>query len=92
MNEAKHGDYAGVVDIARNGVDEIIRLNRQSNDLALLVKRLVRRLTAARLGAGSQAGDDQLSREALNYLRRKGLLGDPLRLTHNTCSPTVSAD
>ena len=82
-NEAKHGDYAGVVDIARNGVDEVTRLTRQSNDLALLVCRLVRRLSAARLGTGSKAGDDQLSREALDYLRRKGLNGDPRRTSHN---------
>ena len=74
-NEANHGDYSGVVDIAKNGVDEVIRLTQQSNDLALLVCRLVRRLSAARLGIGSQAGDDELSRAAMNYLRRKGLAG-----------------
>lgn len=83
MNEPKQCDYTGVVDIARNGVDEVIRLQRQSNDLALLVRRLVRRLSAARLGLGSEAGDQQLSREAVNYLRRKGLHGDPLRMTQN---------
>lgn len=26
MSDEQHGDYAGVVDIARNGIDEVIRL------------------------------------------------------------------
>lgn len=72
INKSEHGAYAGVVDVARNGVDEVIRLTRQSHDLALLVRRLLRRLIAARNGSGTRAGDDQLSREAMDYLRRKG--------------------
>ncbi len=80
---AKHGDYAGVVDVARNGVDEVIRLQRQCNDMALLVRRLLRRVTAARSGEGSEAGDKQMIREAIDYLERKGLCGSVTRDTHN---------
>lgn len=40
-------DYTGVVDIARNGVDETIRISRQVGDLAMLVARLARSLKCA---------------------------------------------
>jgi len=66
-------DYSGVVDIARNGVDEVIKLTRQANDLALLCARLVRRLRAARDGKGSAAGDADMERRVIEYLKRKGL-------------------
>jgi hypothetical protein len=82
-DEAKHGEYAGVIDVARNGIDEVIRLRRQCDDLALLVRRLLRRLIFARKGEGSEAGDRQLTREVLDYLDRKGLAGKAMRLTPN---------
>jgi len=47
-------------------------------DLALLVMRLARRLKAAREGRGTRAGDDALANQAVEYLRRKGLIS-PLR-------------
>ncbi len=67
-DNAKHGECSGVVDVARNGVDEVIRLYRQCNDLALLVRRLLRRVAVARSGAGSETGDKQIAREAIDYL------------------------
>lgn len=63
----------GVVDIARNGVDEVIKLTREVNDLALLCARLVKRLRAAREGKGSAIGDAQMEMTVIKYLTRHGL-------------------
>lgn len=56
---------------------------RERNDLALLVTRMARRLSVAQ--TVSQAGNDNLARQATDYLTRKGLLS-PLR------GPSGSAD
>ncbi len=56
-------DYTGVVDIARNGVDETIRISRQVGDLAMIVARLARSLKCACPG-------NKLAADALDYLKR----------------------
>ncbi len=53
-------------------------LRSQTLDLALLVKRLIRRMRAARTGEGIAAGDEALEQQCIGYLRRKGLTS-PLR-------------
>ena len=53
-------------------------LRSQTLDLALLVRRLIRRMRAARTGEGIAAGDEALEQKCIGYLRRKGLTS-PLR-------------
>jgi hypothetical protein len=53
-------------------------LRSQTLDLALLVRRLIRRMRAARTGEGIAAGDEALEQQCIGYLRRKGLTS-PLR-------------
>ena len=53
-------------------------LRSQTLDLALLIKRLIRRMRAARTGEGIAAGDEALEQQCIGYLRRKGLTS-PLR-------------
>lgn len=66
-------DHSGVIDIARNGIDEAIKLKRQVDDIALLAIRLVRRMRAAREGKGSAAGDAEMAKQVICYLKRHGL-------------------
>ena len=39
-----HGQYSGVVDIARNGIDEVIRLKAQAKQDTELIRQLVEAL------------------------------------------------
>ena len=39
-----HGQYSGVVDIARNGIDEVIRLKAQAKQDEALILQLVEAL------------------------------------------------
>lgn len=39
-----HGQYSGVVDIARNGIDEVIRLQTQAKQDEALILQLVEAL------------------------------------------------
>jgi hypothetical protein len=58
---------------------EVDRLNAERLDLAMLIIRLCQRMRAAREGRGIAAGDDALEQQALGYLKRKGIVGSPLR-------------
>lgn len=73
-------DYTGVIDIARNGVDEAIRLSRQVDDLAMLVARLARSLKCASHG-------NKLADEAMDFLRRNNLQGAIMRAP--TCNTSA---
>ena len=42
-----HGNYSGVVDIARNGIDEVIRLQTQAKQDTELIRQLVEALKVA---------------------------------------------
>ena len=42
-----HGQYSGVVDIARNGIDEVIRLKAQAKQDEALIRQLVEALEKA---------------------------------------------
>ena len=44
MALSDHGQYSGVVDIARNGIDEVIRLKAQAKQDAALIRQLVEAL------------------------------------------------
>lgn len=60
-------------------------LERVTDDLAALVRQLVRTLRKA-------APDNDLADKALDYLRRKGLQGTPLRQTlEGGCETSVEA-
>ena len=44
MTLSDHGQYSGVVDIARNGIDEVIRLKAQAKQDETLIQQLVEAL------------------------------------------------
>ena len=44
MAPSDHGQYSGVVDIARNGIDEVIRLKAQAKQDEALIQQLVEAL------------------------------------------------
>lgn len=44
MALSDHGQYSGVVDIARNGIDEVIRLKAQAKQDEALIRQLVEAL------------------------------------------------
>ena len=52
---------------------EVERLLCQTNDLALIVRRLIRRVYAARAGEGLAVDADSLAQAAIKYLYRNGL-------------------
>ena len=47
MALSDHGQYSGVVDIARNGIDEVIRLKAQAKADDALILQLVEALERA---------------------------------------------
>ncbi len=48
MALSDHGQYSGVVDIARNGIDEVIRLQTQAKQDTELIRQLVAALEGYR--------------------------------------------
>ena len=44
MALSDHGQYSGVIDIARNGIDEVIRLKAQAKDDEALIRQLLEAL------------------------------------------------
>lgn len=48
MALSDHGQYSGVVDIARNGIDEVIRLQTQAKQNDALIRQLVEALESYR--------------------------------------------
>ena len=53
-----HGRYSGVVDIARNGIDEVIRLKAQAKQDEALILQLVEVLDGVHAGE-RQGGVDE---------------------------------
>ena len=53
-----HGQYSGVVDIARNGIDEVIRLKAQAKQDEILILQLVEALDGVHPGE-HQGGVDE---------------------------------
>ena len=50
MALSDHGNYSGVVDIARNGIDEVIRLKAQAKQDEALIRQLVEALDGVHPG------------------------------------------
>ena len=48
MAMSDHGQYSGVVDIARNGIDEVLRLKKQVKQDEALIRQLVASLEGYR--------------------------------------------
>lgn len=44
MALSDHGQYSGVVDIARNGIDEVIRLQTQAKQDEALIRQMLNEL------------------------------------------------
>lgn len=61
MAPSDHGQYSGVVDIARNGIDEVIRLQAQAKQDTELIRQLVEALEnfddAGPVGEGWQSDE-----------------------------------
>ena len=58
MALSNHGQYSGVVDIARNGIDEVIRLKAQAKQDEALIRQLVEALDGVHAGE-HQGGVDE---------------------------------
>ena len=58
MASSDHGRYSGVVDIARNGIDEVIRLKAQVKQDEVLILQLVEALDGVHPGE-HQGGVDE---------------------------------
>ena len=58
MALSEHGQYSGVVDIARNGIDEVIRLKAQAKQDEALIRQLVEALDGVHAGE-HQGGVDE---------------------------------
>ena len=58
MALSDHGQYSGVVDIARNGIDEVIRLKAQAKQDEALLRQLVEALDGVHAGE-HQGGVDE---------------------------------
>lgn len=58
MTPCDHGQYSGVVDIARNGIDEVIRLKAQVKQDETLILQLVEALDGVHPGE-HQGGVDE---------------------------------
>ena len=58
MELSDHGPYSGVVDIARNGIDEVIRLKAQIKQDEVLILQLVEALDGVHPGE-HQGGVDE---------------------------------
>ena len=58
MALSDHGQYSGVVDIARNGIDEVIRLKAQVKQDETLILQLVEALDSVHPGE-HQGGVDE---------------------------------
>ena len=66
MALSDHGQYSGVVDIARNGIDEVIRLQAQAKQDDALIRQMLEALeaglnevNAAGQSEGIYFGDDK---------------------------------
>ena len=66
MALSDHGQYSGVVDIARNGIDEVIRLKAQAKQDDALIQQMLEALEAGLNGVnaagqseGIYFGDDK---------------------------------
>ena len=46
MALSDHGQYSGVVDIARNGIDEVIRLQAQAKQDEALIRQMLEAIEA----------------------------------------------
>ena len=57
-DDLQHGQYSGVVDIARNGIDEVIRLKAQAKQDEALIRQLVEALDGVHAGE-HQGGVDE---------------------------------
>ena len=81
MNEEIYDPDCGACERAQQDYAE---LERVTDDLAALVRQLVRSLRKA-------APDNELADKALDYLKRKGLQGSPLRHNAGNVWPMVKA-
>ena len=65
MALSDHGQYSGVVDIARNGIDEVIRLQTQAKQDTELIRQLVEALEAMQSEAAARSCGLRICDEAI---------------------------
>ena len=70
MAPSDHGQYSGVVDIARNGIDEVIRLQAQAKQDEALIRQMLEALNTCDESYGFngpyQFHDDKAVEAAIN--------------------------
>ena len=72
MALSDHGRYSGVVDIARNAIDELIRLNTQAKQDEALIRQLLEALeTCNDSGYYPYSYDDELVEAAAAAARAR---------------------
>ena len=79
MALSDHGQYSGVVDIARNGIDEVIRLQTRAKQDTELIRQLVDALDEATTYTASAMWSPSMTNEC-KELAAKGrarLEGEP---------------
>ena len=75
MAPSDHGQYSGVVDIARNGIDEVIRLKAQAKQDDALIRQMLEALETCDSADGYngpyQFHDDKAVEAAINAARAR---------------------
>ena len=66
MALSDHGQYSGVVDIARNGIDEVIRLQAQAKQDEALIRQMLEALEEV-----DQAMPFPVARQAITAARAR---------------------
>ena len=66
MALSDHGQYSGVVDIARNGIDEVIRLQAQAKQDEALIRQMLEALEKV-----DQAMPFPVARQAITAARAR---------------------
>ena len=77
MAPSDHGQYSGVVDIARNGIDEVIRLKAQAKADDALIRQLVEALENSHATLWEEDDDPSRPAHAAIAAGRARLEGKP---------------
>ena len=82
MALSDHGQYSGVVDIARNGIDEVIRLQAQAKQDDALIRQLVEALENSHATLWEEDDDpERPAHAAIAAARARLLEADLAKLT-----------
>ena len=77
MALSDHGQYSGVVDIARNGIDEVIRLQAQAKQDDALIRQMLEALENSHATLWEEEDDPSRPANAAITAARARLEGKP---------------